>query len=70
MSTFHDGTPVDAAAVCANFDRWYNMTGAAAQSQMIYYADVFGGFAKNEGDATGESIYDGLHGAGRQRPRC
>src|SRR3954463_7281668 len=22
---FHDGTPLDAAAVCANFDRWYNM---------------------------------------------
>src|SRR6185312_3820529 len=22
---FHDGTPFDAAAVCFNFDRWYNM---------------------------------------------
>ncbi|MFP5020938.1 ABC transporter substrate-binding protein [Pseudonocardia phyllosphaerae] len=54
---FHDGTPFDAAAVCANFDRWFNMSGAAAQSQMIYYGDVFGGFKKNEGDASGKPVY-------------
>ncbi|GID28787.1 ABC transporter substrate-binding protein [Paractinoplanes brasiliensis] len=50
---FHDGTPLDAAAVCANFDRWYNMKGEAAQSQMIYYTDVFGGFAGNP-----DALYD------------
>lgn len=33
------------------------MKGAAAQSQMIYYGDVFEGFAKNEGDATGSPVY-------------
>ncbi|MBN9759241.1 Dipeptide-binding ABC transporter, periplasmic substrate-binding component [Pseudonocardia sp. Ae406_Ps2] len=55
--TFHDGTPFDATAVCANFDRWFQMKGAAAQSQMIYYGDVFGGFAKNEGDASGAPLY-------------
>ncbi|MEV1286087.1 ABC transporter substrate-binding protein [Micromonospora sp. NPDC049679] len=55
---FHDDTAFNAAAVCFNFDRWYNMKGAAAQSQMIYYMDVFGGFAKNEGDGAGKSIYD------------
>ncbi|MGC9669920.1 ABC transporter substrate-binding protein [Planosporangium sp. 12N6] len=55
---FHDGSDFNAAAVCFNFDRWFNMKGAAAQSQMIYYGDVFEGFAKNEGDTTGESIYD------------
>jgi peptide/nickel transport system substrate-binding protein len=55
--TFHDGTPLDATAVCANFDRWFNMAGAAAQSQMIYYGDVFEGFAKNEGDASGAPLY-------------
>ncbi|MFC7550559.1 ABC transporter substrate-binding protein [Plantactinospora sp. GCM10030261] len=55
---FHDGTPFNAEAVCANFDRWFNMKGAAAQSQMIYYADVFEGFAKNEGDATGQPVYN------------
>jgi peptide/nickel transport system substrate-binding protein len=54
---FHDGTPLDAAAVCFNFDRWYNMPGAAAQSQMIYYGDIFEGFAHNEGDAGGEPLY-------------
>jgi peptide/nickel transport system substrate-binding protein len=53
---FHDGTPLDAAAVCFNFDRWKNMKGAAAQSQMIYYGDVFEGFAQNEGDATGDPL--------------
>lgn len=55
--TFHDGTPFDAAAVCANFDRWFTMKGAAAQSQMIYYGDVFEGFQTNEGDASGEPVY-------------
>ncbi len=54
---FSDGTPMDAASVCFNFDRWFNMKGAAAQSQMIYYGDVFEGFAKNEGDATGDPVY-------------
>ncbi|WP_370945260.1 ABC transporter substrate-binding protein [Amycolatopsis sp. cg5] len=54
---FHDGTPFNAAAVCFNFDRWFNMAGAAAQSQMIYYGDVFEGFKKNEGDASGEPVY-------------
>jgi len=54
---FSDGTPFDAAAVCFNFDRWYNMKGDAAQSQMIYYADVFGGFAKNETQDVGDPIY-------------
>jgi peptide/nickel transport system substrate-binding protein len=50
---FHDGSTLDAAAVCANFDRWYNMKGDAAQSQMIYYADVFGGFAGSP-----DAVYD------------
>ncbi|QQQ76664.1 ABC transporter substrate-binding protein [Saccharothrix sp. 6-C] len=54
---FHDGTPFDAAAVCFNMDRWFNMKGAGAQSQMIYYGDVFEGFAKNEGDAAGDPVY-------------
>ncbi len=54
---FHDGTPFDAKAVCANFDRWFNMPGAAAQSQMLYYTDVFGGFAKNAAEGAGEPVY-------------
>jgi peptide/nickel transport system substrate-binding protein len=55
---FHDGTPFDAAAVCANFDRWFNMPGAPAQDQMIYYSEVFEGFAHNEGGATGQPLYN------------
>ncbi|MEH0841478.1 ABC transporter substrate-binding protein [Micromonospora sp. CPCC 205711] len=55
---FHDGTPFNAAAVCFNYDRWYNMKGAAAQSQMIYYMDVFGGFAKNESADAGKPVYN------------
>ncbi|MET8909415.1 ABC transporter substrate-binding protein [Micromonospora sp. NPDC004551] len=55
---FHDGTPFNAAAVCFNFDRWFNMKGAAAQSQMIYYSDVFGGFAKNEAEGVGDPVYN------------
>ena len=43
---FHDGTPFNATAVCFNFDRWYNMKGAAAQSKMIYYMDGSAGSPK------------------------
>ena len=44
--TFHDGTELDAEAVCANFDRWYNQTGAAQNSAVTYYwNNNFGGFA-------------------------
>ncbi|OOC04229.1 ABC transporter substrate-binding protein [Amycolatopsis azurea DSM 43854] len=54
---FHDGTAFNAEAVCFNFNRMFNMKGAAAQSQMIYYGDVFEGFAKNEGDASGDPVF-------------
>ena len=44
---FHDGTPFNATAVCANFDRWYNFTGAfASDSTSYYYYTVFGGYKK------------------------
>ncbi|MCP2266780.1 ABC transporter substrate-binding protein [Promicromonospora thailandica] len=50
--TFHDDTPFDAEAVCANFDRWHDWTGLAAHENLsYYYKAVFGG--------TGEdSLYD------------
>ena len=37
---FHDGTPFNAAAVCANFDRWYNFKGAQQSSSASYYYNV------------------------------
>jgi peptide/nickel transport system substrate-binding protein len=55
---FHDGTAFNAAAVCFNFDRWFNMPTAVAQSAMIVYADVFGGFATNKGAASGTPVYN------------
>ena len=45
--TFHDGTPFNAEAVCFNFNRWYNLPNAAAQSQAIYYTETFSGYANN-----------------------
>jgi peptide/nickel transport system substrate-binding protein len=52
--TFHDGTPFNAAAVCANFNRWYNFKGAQQSSSASYYYNVvFGGFAKPTGGAPG-----------------
>ncbi|MFN0153283.1 MAG: ABC transporter substrate-binding protein [Gaiella sp.] len=51
---FHDGTPFNAAAVCANFDRWYNFTGALQSSSASYYYNtVFVGFRKPEKGAKG-----------------
>ncbi|HEV6953166.1 MAG TPA: ABC transporter substrate-binding protein [Promicromonospora sp.] len=50
--TFHDDTPFDAEAVCANFDRWHDWTGLAAHENLsYYYKAVFGG----TGD---DSLYD------------
>jgi len=51
---FHDGTPLDAAAVCYNLDRMYNQTGAGA-TQAIYWSSTMGGF-KGELDAAGAAV--------------
>jgi peptide/nickel transport system substrate-binding protein len=46
---FHDGTPWNAAAACANFNRWYNWTGPFQDpSATFYYQATYGGFRKNE----------------------
>lgn len=53
---FHDGTDLDAAAVCANFDRWYNQEGAATESAVTYYwNNNFGGFAGEDEESLYES---------------
>ena len=51
---FHDGTPLDAAAVCYNLDRMYNQTGAGA-TQAQYWSDTMGGF-KDQKDAAGAPV--------------
>ena len=49
---FHDGTPFNAAAVCANFNRWYNFKGAQQSSSASYYYNyVFGGFKTKDAKA-------------------
>lgn len=50
---FTDGTAFNAAAVCANFDRWYNWKGALLQNQSLsyYWQTVFGGFATQDNPA-------------------
>jgi peptide/nickel transport system substrate-binding protein len=58
--TFHDGTDLDAAAVCFNFDRWYNFKGPLQSPGATYYWQVvFGGFAtfNKDSGAPEESLY-------------
>jgi peptide/nickel transport system substrate-binding protein len=55
---FHDGTPFNAAAVCYNFDRWYNFTGTLQSPDVsAYWQDTFGGFKKNETPDQPPSLY-------------
>ena len=54
--TFHDGTDLDAAAVCTNFERWYNLKGVAQTTAVAYYwANNWGGF---NGDGK-DTLYGG-----------
>jgi peptide/nickel transport system substrate-binding protein len=62
--TFHDGEPFNAEAVCSNFDRYHNLTGAA-QAPPYYWRLLSGGFAENEPEAgLGAPNYQGCEAVG------
>jgi peptide/nickel transport system substrate-binding protein len=63
---FHDGTAFNAAAVCANFNRWFNWTGPFQDaSASYYYRQLFGGFRRNEASGVGAPLYRSCRAAGR-----
>ncbi|MFD7613802.1 ABC transporter substrate-binding protein [Streptomyces sp. NPDC059828] len=46
---FHDGEAFNAAAVCANYDHWFNWKGTYQSSSVSYYwQSIMGGFKANE----------------------
>ena len=62
---FHDGTPFNARAVCANFDRWYNFTGPfASDATSYYYYTVFGGYKKKAAGLTNSPLYRSCRAVG------
>ncbi|MFD0317409.1 ABC transporter substrate-binding protein [Streptomyces flavalbus] len=55
---FHDGETFNAAAVCTNYDHWFNWKGTYQSSAVSYYwQTIMGGFAKNEDKETPEANY-------------
>jgi peptide/nickel transport system substrate-binding protein len=67
---FHDGTAFNSAAVCANFNRWYNWTGPFQDaSASYYYRQIFGGFKKNEATGVSKPLYRSCRGLGRYTVR-
>jgi len=62
---FHDGTAFNAAAVCANFNRWFNFSGPFQDaSATYYYQTVFSGFRRNENATLGKPLYQSCRAAG------
>jgi peptide/nickel transport system substrate-binding protein len=62
---FHDGTAFNAAAVCANFNRWYNFSGPFQDaSATYYYQAIFSGFRRNENATLGKPLYQSCRAAG------
>jgi peptide/nickel transport system substrate-binding protein len=55
---FHDGTDLDAAAVCFNFNRWYNFSGPLQSASASYYWQAFfGGYKNNESEDLSPSLF-------------
>jgi peptide/nickel transport system substrate-binding protein len=65
---FHDNTPWNAAAACANFNRWYNWTGPFQDpSATFYYQNTYGGFRKNEVSGLSAPLFRSCRAAGSHR---
>jgi len=63
---FHDGTAFNAAAVCANFNRWYNFSGPFQDaSATFYYQQIFSGFRRNESPDLGKPLYRSCRARGK-----
>jgi len=62
---FHDATPMNAAAVCFNFERWYGFEGSLQRAAYMW-ASIFHGFRKPEPGSPGpnESLYRGCEPVG------
>jgi peptide/nickel transport system substrate-binding protein len=62
---FHDGTPFNAAAVCFNFNRWFNFSGPYQDpGATFYYQSIFGGFKHNESSTLGAPLYKSCNAKG------
>ena len=63
---FHDGTRFNAAAVCANFNRWYNFSGPFQDaSATYYYQAIFSGFKRNESKDLSTPLYSSCRAKGQ-----
>jgi peptide/nickel transport system substrate-binding protein len=62
---FHDGTPLNAAAVCFNFERWYGFRGSLQRAAWAW-GQFFHGFHEPEPGSPGpsESLYRGCQAVG------
>ena len=62
---FHDGTRFNAAAVCYNFDRWFNFTGPFQDpGATFYYQSIFSGFKHNGSSSLGAPLFKGCRTKG------
>jgi peptide/nickel transport system substrate-binding protein len=63
---FTDGTPLNASAVCSNFNRWYNFRGAFQDAGATYYYQaIFGGFKHNDVATLSPPLYKSCKATGR-----
>jgi peptide/nickel transport system substrate-binding protein len=65
---FHDGTPFNAKAVCYNFNRWYNWSGAFQNAgASYYYQSIYGGFHHNEVAGLSAPLFSSCSAVGKYK---